>query len=69
VKTGIRDFLKTATGRNLSLNDHLNLHLFFVLELARNWRAYINFLEAQLVELVGYRLKFNVTLAKQQIIG
>ena len=33
--------------------DHLNLHILIMLVLAENWRPYINFLEAQLVEIVS----------------
>lgn len=59
MRSGLRDFLNSATAKNLSSTDHLNLHLFFFLELAENWRAYINFLEAQLLEMVGYCPNFN----------
>jgi hypothetical protein len=69
MRSGLRDFLTSATEKNLSSTDHLNLHLFFFLELAENWRAYINFLEAQLAEMVGYYLNSNGKSAKHKAIG
>jgi hypothetical protein len=64
MRSGLRGFLTSAAEKNPSLTDHLNLHLFFFLELGNNWRAYINFLEVQLVEMVGYCTKSNDYLAK-----
>jgi hypothetical protein len=54
MKSGAREFLSSVKEKDLASTDHLNLHLLFLVELARNWRSYINFLEAQLVEMVRY---------------
>jgi hypothetical protein len=69
MRSGLRDFLTSSAEKNLFPTDHLNLHIFFFLELASNWRAYINFLEAQLVEMVGYCAKSKGYLAKHKRIG
>lgn len=53
MRSGLGKFLSSVETTKISLLDHLHLHLFFLLELADNWRAYINFLEAQLNEMVS----------------
>jgi hypothetical protein len=45
MKKGIKEYLNTITGQNLTLIDHFSLHIFFVLELAQKWRDYVNLLE------------------------
>jgi hypothetical protein len=59
MRSGLEKILSSALSINISLHDHLNLHLFFLLELAKNWRAYINFLEAQLNEMVTFSQSFG----------
>jgi hypothetical protein len=69
VRSGLREFLTSAAEKKLFSADHLNLHLFIFLELANNWRAYTNFLEAQLVEMVGQCTNSDGCLAKHKVIG
>jgi hypothetical protein len=52
MRSGIRKFLAKAEQQDITLADHLKPHLFFFLQLADNWRAYINFLESQLSDIV-----------------
>lgn len=53
---GIKQHLKhafaAASGKKISLADHLSLHLLFFLELGSKWHAYINYMEEQLAHLV-----------------
>jgi hypothetical protein len=53
MRSGLGKLLSSVDTRNLSLAVHLHMHLFFLLELADNWRAYINFLESQMNEMVS----------------
>jgi len=69
MRSGLREFLTSAVEKKLFSTDHLNLHLFFFLELANNWRAYINFLEDQLMEMVGQCPNLNGYIAKQKALG
>jgi hypothetical protein len=57
IKSRLKDFLTASNGTKLAATDHVKLHLLFFFELAGNWRAYINFLDVQLMEMV--RLSFS----------
>ena len=53
MRSGLEKFLSSVETTKISLAALLHLHLFFLLELADNWRAYINFLESQMNEMVS----------------
>lgn len=56
MSSSTREFLARAEQNNPTPADHLRVHVAFFLQLADNWRAYINFLEAQLFDMVQLSL-------------
>ena len=52
IKRIMKDIIAAASGKRLTLADHMSLHLLFFVELGSKWRRYINYMEEQLAELV-----------------
>jgi uncharacterized membrane protein (DUF373 family) len=65
MRSGLVKLLSSVETMNLSLAVHLHLHLFILLELADNWRDYINFLESQMNEMVSKRLSLKIRIARK----
>jgi hypothetical protein len=63
IKSRLKDFLTAFGGAKLAATDHMNLHLLFFLELAGNWRSYINFLEVQLMEMARFSTSWSKTIS------
>jgi hypothetical protein len=54
IKSRLRDFLAAPCGTKLAATDHVAPHLLFFFQLAGSWRAYVNFLDVQLMEMVRF---------------
>ncbi|KAL8701140.1 MAG: hypothetical protein Q9224_000634 [Gallowayella concinna] len=62
IKQHLKHAFAAASGRQISLADHLSLHLLFFLELGSKWRAYIKYMEEQLADMVCFPLLMSSLL-------
>ncbi|KAL8677818.1 MAG: hypothetical protein Q9186_005798 [Xanthomendoza sp. 1 TL-2023] len=64
IKQHLKHVFAAASGRQISLADHLSLHLLFFLELGSKWRAYIKYMEEQLADMDEKVLHSKVGVAQ-----
>ena len=53
IESCIRDAVQALVGREITWTEQLKLHAIFMSVIANTWRAYINYLEGLLSELVS----------------